>query len=130
MNIYVGNLPYKMGDEELRALFTPFGSVQSAQVIVDRRSGRSRGYGFVEMADAAEGERAIAQLNGSEIQGRALRISISSPAGSPASRGGKPAQKRAKSGIATPARSAPDTTPKQKPGDGSGLFGFIRKLFG
>ena len=73
MNIYVGNLPFTTGDQELSDLFSQFGAVQSARVILDRETGRSRGFGFVEMDD--EGARkAIDELNGHELDGRALRI--------------------------------------------------------
>ena len=73
MNIYVGNLPFTTGDQELTDLFSQFGAVQRARVILDRETGRSRGFGFVEMDD--EGARkAIDELNGHELDGRALRI--------------------------------------------------------
>jgi RNA recognition motif-containing protein len=71
--IYVGNLPWSVGDSELEEMFAPHGSVHSAKVITDRDTGRSRGFGFVEMDDEA-GDRAIAELNGNEVGGRALRI--------------------------------------------------------
>lgn len=73
MKIYVGNLPWSITDLELENLFTPFGSVDSAQVVMDRDSGRSRGFGFVEMA-AHHAATAIAKLNGREIDSRALRV--------------------------------------------------------
>ena len=73
MKLYVGNLPWSVTDSELEDLFTPFGAVQSAQVVTDRESGRSRGFGFVEMA--IEGAtQAMAKLNGHEINSRALRV--------------------------------------------------------
>ena len=72
-NIYVGNLPWSANDEELRELFDAFGSVSSARVITDRETGRSRGFGFVEMDDGAE--EAIAELNGHELDSRPLRVS-------------------------------------------------------
>ena len=72
-NIYVGNLPWSANDEELRELFAAFGSVSSARVITDRETGRSRGFGFVEMDDGAE--EAIAELNGHELDSRPLRVS-------------------------------------------------------
>jgi len=73
MNIYVGNLPWSAGDQELEDLFSQFGTVQRARCILDRETGRSRGFGFVEMDD--EGARkAIDELNGHELDGRALRI--------------------------------------------------------
>lgn len=73
MNIYVGNLPWSAGDQELEDLFAPFGTVQRARVILDRETGRSRGFGFVEMDDDGA-RKAIDELNGKEIDGRALRI--------------------------------------------------------
>lgn len=79
MNIYVGNLPYSVRDEELREAFEKYGTVNSAEVIFDKRTRRSRGYGFVEMLDDAEGQRAIAALNGAELQGRELRVDASQP---------------------------------------------------
>jgi RNA recognition motif-containing protein len=73
MKVYVGNLPWSVTDLDLQNLFTPFGSVESAQVVMDRDSGRSRGFGFVEMA-AHHASQAIAKLNGHEIDSRALRV--------------------------------------------------------
>ena len=70
--IYVGNLPYSTTDQELQDLFAPHGSVQSANVVTDRYSGRSRGFGFVEMGSAEEAQQAIEALNGSDYQGRNL----------------------------------------------------------
>jgi len=78
-NIYVGNLPYHMTDHELHALFEEFGTLQRASVIIDRESGRSRGFGFVEMENDAEGEKAIEALNGREIEGRALHVNEARP---------------------------------------------------
>lgn len=73
MNIYVGNLPWSAGDQELEDLFSQFGNVQRARVILDRETGRSRGFGFVEMDDDGA-RKAIDELNGHEMDGRALRI--------------------------------------------------------
>ena len=73
MNIYVGNLPWRVDDAELEELFSPFGPVQSARVINDRETGRSRGFGFVEMGQE-DGEKAIAELNGKDMGGRPLRV--------------------------------------------------------
>ena len=78
MNIYVGNLPYSVTDAELRAMFEPFGAIQSAKVIMDRDTGRSRGIGFVEM-DTAAAQQAIAALNGRDMGGRALRVNEAQP---------------------------------------------------
>lgn len=79
MNIYVGNLPFDMTDAELREAFEAYGQVSSAQVIKDRDSGKSRGFGFVEMPVAAEGQAAINALNGHEIDGRALKVNEARP---------------------------------------------------
>ncbi|MFT4564360.1 MAG: RNA recognition motif-containing protein, partial [Gammaproteobacteria bacterium] len=79
MNIYVGNLPYNVQDAELRAAFEPYGAVNSVEVIFDRRTQRSRGYGFVEMENENEAVEAIEALNGSDFQGRELRVDESKP---------------------------------------------------
>ena len=81
MNIYVGNLPYSIRDEELSNLFSEFGSVKSANVIMDRASGKSKGFGFVEMDDNEEAEKAIQSLNGKDISGRELRVNEARPRG-------------------------------------------------
>lgn len=73
MNIYVGNLPWSATDDEIRELFAQHGTVHSARVITDRGTGRSRGFGFVEM-DRDAGEAAVAAVNGVEMDGRALRV--------------------------------------------------------
>ena len=73
MKIYVGNLPWSVSNGDLEGLFAKIGAVESAQVVTDRDSGRSRGFGFVEMAQT-DGQRAIAELNGQEIDGRALCV--------------------------------------------------------
>lgn len=72
-NIYVGNLPWSVGDSELTDIFSRHGQVKSAKVIMDRETGRSRGFGFVEM-DEADADEAISALNGFEMDGRALRV--------------------------------------------------------
>ena len=74
MDIYVGNLAYEVRDDELLAAFEPFGEVESARVIMDRESGRSRGFGFVKMPNKDEGQAAIDALNDSEIEGRPVRV--------------------------------------------------------
>jgi RNA recognition motif-containing protein len=79
MDIYVGNLPYEVADAELQALFEKFGKVSSARVVMDRASGRSKGFGFVEMPDRAEAEKAIAGTNGTDFMGRPLRVNESQP---------------------------------------------------
>lgn len=74
MRIYVGNLPYSASDNELREWFGPFGDIDSANVIMDKFTGQSRGFGFVEMSNDEQARAAIAALNGREIGGRALRV--------------------------------------------------------
>jgi RNA recognition motif-containing protein len=79
MNIYVGNLPYSMDDNELRSAFSEFGAVQSASVVKDKFTGRSRGFGFVEMPDAAAGNQAIEAMNGRNMGGRPLVVNEARP---------------------------------------------------
>ena len=79
MNIYVGNLSYKMTDEDLGKLFKTFGSVSECKVVLDRDSGRSKGFGFVEMPNQAEGEEAIKQLDGKEIDERNIKVNVAKP---------------------------------------------------
>lgn len=79
MNIYVGNLSYQATDEDLRSAFSAHGTVKSASVIMDKMTGQSRGFGFVEMASKSEGEAAIEALNGKDLKGRALRINEARP---------------------------------------------------
>ena len=79
MNIYVGNLPFSYSSEDLEQLFSEHGAIDRAQVISDRMSGRSRGFGFVEMPDDDEGRAAISALDGTEIDGRALTVNEARP---------------------------------------------------
>ena len=79
MNIYVGNLPYQVNDTELRQLFEPFGEVSSASVIIDKMSGDSKGFGFVEMSSAEEAQAAINGLNDSPVHGRNMRVNAARP---------------------------------------------------
>lgn len=79
MNIYVGNIPYNAENSELEAVFAEYGEVVSAKIINDRETGRSKGFGFVEMADNAAGAEAIEQLNGKEFKGRTLRVNEARP---------------------------------------------------
>ena len=79
IKIYVGNLSYSMSESELNDLFAQFGEVESAKIVTDRNSGRSRGFAFVEMSERNEGEKAINELNGSEIRGRNLKVSEARP---------------------------------------------------
>ena len=79
MNIYVGNLPWAIDDEQLRELFAEFGDVSTANVIMDKFSGRSKGFGFVEMPDDSHAEAAIKALNDKEVKGRNLRVNQAKP---------------------------------------------------
>ena len=79
MDIYVGNLDYNTTDADLEQLFSNYGSVTSARVIIDKLSGRSKGFGFVEMPDQDEAETAISEINGTEFMGRTLRVNESQP---------------------------------------------------
>ena len=78
-NLYVGNLSYSVRDDELNQLFAQFGKVDSARVIMDRDTGRSKGFGFVEMSDDAEAQAAIDGLNGKENNGRTLTVNEAKP---------------------------------------------------
>ncbi|MBR4956773.1 MAG: RNA-binding protein [Lentisphaeria bacterium] len=79
MNIYVGNLPYSIDRDQLREIFAQFGEVRAARVVIDRESGKSKGYGFVDMDNDAEANEAIAKLNGTEIGGRKAVINEARP---------------------------------------------------
>ena len=74
MNIYAGNLHYEVSEDELREIFENFGEVSSAKIIFDRFSGRSKGFGFVEMPNDDEAQKAIDELEGSEVQGRTMKV--------------------------------------------------------
>jgi RNA recognition motif-containing protein len=78
-SVYVGNLPYSATGDELKEFFSQAGEVASATVITDKFSGRSKGFGFVEMTDAAGAGKAIAELNGQEMDGRAIKVSEARP---------------------------------------------------
>ena len=74
MNIYVGNIKYEATEENLKDLFGQYGTVDSARIIFDRQTQRSKGFGFVEMPNQAEAEEAISELNGNDFMGRALKV--------------------------------------------------------
>jgi len=78
MNIYIANLSYSITDEDLMDLFNEYGPVASAKVVMDRETGRSRGFGFVEMEDA-DGEKAIEELNNAEYEGKTISVSVARP---------------------------------------------------
>jgi RNA recognition motif-containing protein len=74
MNIYVGNLPYQLSEDELKEIFDEFGEVESAKIIMDKYSGRSKGFGFIEMPNDEEAKQAIESLNDSDVKGRNIRV--------------------------------------------------------
>lgn len=78
-NIFVGNLSFNTSEEELRKLFEAYGQVDRVSILTDRETGRSRGFGFVEMTNAEEGEKAIAGLNGSQFGGRTINVNEARP---------------------------------------------------
>ena len=79
MNIYVSNLSFNVQDEDLRSYFADYGEVSSAKVITDKETGRSRGFGFVEMSDDTAAQKAIAELDGATVDSRAIKVSIAKP---------------------------------------------------
>jgi RNA recognition motif-containing protein len=88
MNIYVSNLSYNVQDEDLREFFAPYGEVSSAKVIIDKVTGQSKGFGFVEMPDNAAGQKAIAELNNGTVDGRTVKVMEARPREERPNRGG------------------------------------------
>ena len=84
MNIYVSNLSFNVQDEDLREFFTEYGEVTSAKVITDKFTGKSRGFGFVEMSDNAAAQKAITELDNATVEGRNIRVMEAKPKESPA----------------------------------------------
>ncbi len=89
MNIYVGNLSYKVSDQDLKEVFEEFGEVNSTKVIKDRDTGRSKGFAFVEMENEDDAQAAIEELDGSEIDGRVVKVNKARPKESAGNRGGR-----------------------------------------
>lgn len=79
MNIYVSNLSFAVQDEDLKSYFAEYGVVTSAKVITDKFTNRSRGFGFVEMADEAQAQKAITELDGAMVDGRAIKVNVAKP---------------------------------------------------
>jgi RNA recognition motif-containing protein len=79
MNIYVSNLSFNVQDEDLKGFFTPFGEVTSAKVIMDKMTNQSRGFGFVEMSDDAASKKAIAELDGTSVDNRTIKVMEAKP---------------------------------------------------
>ena len=88
MNIYVSNLSFNVQDEDLKDFFAPYGEVTSAKIINDRETGDSRGFGFVEMSDDAAAKKAITELNGATVEGRAIKVMEAKPKEARSPRGG------------------------------------------
>jgi cold-inducible RNA-binding protein len=97
-NIFVGNLDFNTSEEELRQLFEVHGQVDRVSIMTDRDTGRSRGFGFVEMASAEDGEKAIAALNGSQVGGRTLNVNEARPKPERSGGGGGGGRGRERSG--------------------------------
>jgi RNA recognition motif-containing protein len=79
VQIYAGNLPYKIKEEELKRLFEAHGEVSSAKIVTDRETGRSKGFGFIEMPNEGEANNAISQLNDAEVMGRNIQVNVARP---------------------------------------------------
>jgi len=79
MNIYVSNLSFAVVDEDLRSYFAEYGEVTSAKVIMDKYTNRSKGFGFVEMSDDTAAQKAIAELDGATVDGRAIKVNVAKP---------------------------------------------------
>lgn len=79
MNIYVSNLSFNVEDEDLRGFFEEYGEIKSAKVITDKFTQKSRGFGFVEMVDEEAGQKAIKELDGAQVEGRAIRVTVAKP---------------------------------------------------
>lgn len=79
MNIYVGNLSYDVTENDLRSAFSEFGGVSKVNVIMDRMTGKSKGFAFIEMDNDAEGQKAIEELNGADLAGRNLKVNLARP---------------------------------------------------
>jgi RNA recognition motif-containing protein len=88
MNIFVSNLSFNVQDEDLREFFTPYGTVSSAKVITDKFTGKSRGFGFVEMDDAESARKAIAELDNGTVDGRTIKVMEAKPREDKPARGG------------------------------------------
>jgi RNA recognition motif-containing protein len=86
MNIYVGNLAYSVTEDDLKAAFSEFGTVESVNIIKDKFSGQSKGFGFVEMPDNSEADQAIKALNGSDLKDRNIKVNQAKPRGEGSSR--------------------------------------------
>lgn len=98
MNLYVGNLPYRITEDQLRDAFAEFGQVSSCTIIKDKVTGQSKGFGFLEMPESSEAESAITQLNGRELMGRKINVNEARP------RDNRPAGGRSQQAYSSPER--------------------------
>jgi len=89
MNLYVGNLVFDVTEDDLKKLFEPFGQVTEVRMIMDKFTGKTKGFGFVEMPSKEEAEKAIAELNGKDLKGRAMTVNEAKPKTDRGSRGGR-----------------------------------------
>jgi len=128
MNLYVGNLAYSVTDADLKAAFAPFGEVVSAEVIINKHTRRSRGYGFVRMANTEEGRAAIRALDGKEFQGRTMRVNESKPEAEKRSRNDKSRRSGARK-QGTPQQATRRPAQSSEADRGGGLLGLIKSLF-
>ena len=112
MNIYVSKLNFRTTGESLQALFAQYGEVSSANIITDRETGRSRGFGFVEMPDEGQGQSAIDALNGTDFEGMTIIVNVARPRPNPATAGGS---------VATPAAGATTAAVSAKDGSKPGI---------
>ncbi len=126
MNIYVGNLPYNATEQELLGIFQRFGKVTSIAVVVDKRTNRSRGYGFVDMPDDNQALKAIRELDGSDFKGRSLRVDQSQPRTD--RRQSTRDRRMSPSRRTEDLRANPRQTSSQAAAVGGGLMGFLRRL--
>lgn len=130
MNLYVGNLAYSVSAAELKAEFEKFGEVLSAEVVINRHTGRSRGYGFVKMTNRAEGSAAVKALDGVVFRGRALRVDEARPDAEKRSRAAAPRRGHLPHQAAHGARVRPHgAAAENASARRGGLFGFVRRLF-
>jgi RNA recognition motif-containing protein len=135
-NIYVGNLPYRTTEDDLAEAFTGFGTVERTTIVIDRETGRSRGFGFVEMPDDAAALKAIEHWNGNPFNGRPLTVNVARPRGSGKSDGGGNASVTAasKPGGDTPADDStgygPSSSPSQPVEEVPASRGYSNQILG
>jgi RNA recognition motif-containing protein len=129
MNIYVGNIPYTVTEDEIRVVFERYGKVTTVALVIDRRTNRSRGYGFVEMPNDKDARTAIRELDGSDFHGRSLRVDQSQPR---TNRRVNPVDRRMAPGGSRRQEDLAHHYPhSRKPAArNGGLLGFLKRLFG